>query len=356
MDMFNTAMTAPPKETPSSGDQDVEVSQPPTDSISSLAFSSQADFLAVGSWDNSVRVYEVAANGQTQGRAIYQHGGPVLSVCWDKEGRKVFSGGADGTGRMLDPATGRVTQVAQHDAPVKTVRWIDAPQASVLVTGSWDKTVKYWDLRSSTPVVTVDLPERCYSLDVQYPLMVVGMAGRLIQIFNLNNPGTAFKTIQSPLKMQTRVVSCFSASDKSGFALGGVEGRVAIHYTEEKDSVNSYTFRCHRRDAVPNVKDHSLVYAVNDISFNPVHGTLSTCGSDGTIYFWDKDSRNRLKSFDCAPGPIPTSTFNRNGTIFAYAISYDWYKGHTGMTPNMPNKLMLHACKDEEVRKKPRKT
>ncbi|KAF8071682.1 hypothetical protein FPV67DRAFT_1447197 [Lyophyllum atratum] len=34
-------------------ENDVEMVDPPTDSISSMEFSSQADFLAVGSWDNS---------------------------------------------------------------------------------------------------------------------------------------------------------------------------------------------------------------------------------------------------------------------------------------------------------------
>ena len=43
---------------------------------------------------------------------------------------------------MFDPATGQSTQVAQHDAPIKVVRWVDAPQAGILVTGSWDKTIK----------------------------------------------------------------------------------------------------------------------------------------------------------------------------------------------------------------------
>ncbi|KAF8626414.1 hypothetical protein AX17_006581 [Amanita inopinata Kibby_2008] len=341
--------------TSASGDKDVEVPEPPTDSISSLAFSSQADYLAVGSWDNSVRIYEVGAGGQTQGKAMYQHNGPVLSVCWNKEGNKVFSGGADNAGRMLDITTGQPTQVAQHDSPIKVVKWIDAPQAGILVTGSWDKTLKYWDLRSPTPVATVQLPERCYTLDVQYPLMVVGTAERHIQIYNLTNPGTAYKSIQSPLKWQTRAVSCFTASTNSGFAVGSVEGRVAIQYVEDKDSTNNFSFKCHRRDSTPNAKDQALVFAVNDISFHPVHGTFSTCGSDGTIHFWDKDARTRLKTFDPAPGPITTTAFNRNGTVFAYAVSYDWSKGHSGMTPGMPNKIMLHACKDEEVRKRPRK-
>jgi len=60
-------------------------------------------------------------------------------------------------------------------------------------------------------------------------------------------------------------------------------------------------------------------------------------------------------AFEAAPGPISATAFNRTGTIFAYAISYDWSKGHSGNTPGHPNKLMLHLCKDEEVRKRNRK-
>ena len=42
-------------------------------------------------------------------------------------------------------------------------------------------------------MVTVQLPERCYTFDVDYPLMVVGTAGRQVQIFNLTNTGTPYK-------------------------------------------------------------------------------------------------------------------------------------------------------------------
>lgn len=334
-------------------EKDIEVADPPSDSISAVAFSPTADYLAVGSWDNNVRIYEVGANGQTQGKAMYGHQGPVLSVCWNKDGSKILSGGADNAGRMFDVTTGQSSQVAQHDAPIRVVRWIESPQGGVLATGSWDKTIKYWDLRTPNPVSTVQLPERCYTMDVVYPLMVVGTAERHIQVFNLQNPTTAFKTLASPLKWQTRVVSCFPSGN--GFAVGSIEGRVAIQYVEEKDASNNFSFKCHRRDQTPSAKDQSLVYAVNDISFHPVHGTFSTCGSDGTINFWDKDARTRLKSFEPAPGPVACTTFNRSGTIFAYAVSYDWSKGHSGMTPGHPNKLMLHACKDDEVKRKPQK-
>nr|GAT44599.1 predicted protein [Mycena chlorophos] len=72
-------------------------------------------------------------------------------------------------------------------------------------------------------MATVSLPERCYLMNVQYPLMVLGTAEHHIQIFNLSNPTTVFKTMQSPLKLQTRVVTCFKASTTGqGFAVGSV--------------------------------------------------------------------------------------------------------------------------------------
>jgi mRNA export factor len=208
-------------------------------------------------------------------------------------------------------------------------------------------------MRTPNPVSTVQLPERCYTLDVSYPLMVVGTAERHVQIFNLTNPTTPFKTMMSPLKWQTRVISCFP--NGTGFAMGSVEGRVAIQYVDEKDSQNNFSFKCHRRDQSPTTKDQSLVFAVNDINFHPIHGTFSTCGSDGTINFWDKDSRTRLKTFDPRPGPVSSSAFSRNGSIFAYAVSYDWSKGHSGNTPGHPNKLMLHPVKEDEVKKRTQK-
>ena len=69
---------------PTQGDlkNDVEVKDPPSDSISDISWSSAAELLAVASWNNECRIYEVADNGQSQGKSMYKHEGPVLSVCW----------------------------------------------------------------------------------------------------------------------------------------------------------------------------------------------------------------------------------------------------------------------------------
>ncbi|KDQ13524.1 hypothetical protein BOTBODRAFT_111302 [Botryobasidium botryosum FD-172 SS1] len=348
MSWFNNGKAA---FTGATGDtQDVELKDPPTDSVTALAFSPTADLLAVGSWDNNVRIYEIGSGSQSQGKAMYSHEGPVFDLCWSKDGSKLFSGGADKAARMFDIQSGQAVQVAAHDAPVKCVRWIETPTGGYLATGSWDKTLKYWDTRSSNPIATVQLPERCYAMDVAYPLLVVGTAERHIIMIDLNNPTNVHRKILSPLKWQTRSISCFPAAN--GFGIGSIEGRVAIQYVEEKHQTNNFSFKCHRKDNAPGMKDQSVVFAVNCIRFNQQHGTFSTAGSDGTVNFWDKDSRTRLKTFPAAEGPVTTAAFNRTSTIFAYAVSYDWSKGHGGMTPNHVNKVMLHTCKDEEVKPK----
>lgn len=54
MSFFGSAATSTAAST-AVADKDIEVTDPPTDSISCLSFSSQADYLAVGSWSNEVR-------------------------------------------------------------------------------------------------------------------------------------------------------------------------------------------------------------------------------------------------------------------------------------------------------------
>merc|ERR1739847_103578 len=143
--------------------------------------------------------------------------------------------------------------------------------------GSWDKTVKYWDLRQGQPVVNVQLPERCYAMDTAFPLMVVATAERHVVIYDMRKPSQEWKRVVSPLKYQSRCVACFP--DRSGFALGSIEGRVAIHYVEEKDKSRRFAFKCHRQK--------NMIYSVNSIKFHPVFGTFATTGSDGTFHFWD---------------------------------------------------------------------
>jgi mRNA export factor len=299
---------------------------------------------ALSTLARQVRCYEVQASGVSVARASFAHDAPVLAAAWHHDGGSVFSAGCDKQAKRWDLGSNSQVQVAAHDAPIRHMAWV--PDLSLLVTGGWDRLLRYWDLRSPSPAHTHTLPERCYALSVAYPLLVAATAERHIQVFNLAaNPGAVYKQLQSPLKYQTRCVAAFP--DKTGFLVGSIEGRVAVQHVEEQLASKNFTFKCHR--------NNDVIHAVNACVFHPVHGTFVTTGSDGGYNFWDKDSKQRLKQMQACAAPIPAGAFSADGSIFAYAVSYDWSKGAEAHAPaTATNAIYLHSTQEAECKPRAR--
>ena len=160
------------------------------------------------------------------------------------------------------------SKLFQHDAPIRTVHWIKAPNYTCVMTGSWDKTLKvktqthlrcadhsqvlgaldvflsslfsfgtlelqtpWWPssfLRGVTaptwwePQTTIPIPKRFRQVERSqdqkyapvssrsfqlYPMAVVGTAGRGLIIYQLENQPQEFKRVDSPLKYQVPAVA-----------------------------------------------------------------------------------------------------------------------------------------------------
>jgi mRNA export factor len=338
------------------GPPDGEVDRQPDDTVSALAFSPkrlQADFIVSGTWSNTVSCYQVARtglNGSWKGelKAQHQHQNAVLDVCWSDDCSKVFSASADKTVKMWDLQSNQQMPVAMHDAPIKTVHWIKASNYTCIMTTSWDKTIKFWDTRTQNPLTSISLPERSYCADVLGPMAVVSTADRAILVYKLDPSPSLIKQSDSPFKFQHRCVSIFTDDKRepTGFAMGSIEGRVAVQYIQQKDPKSNFTFKCHRASGQNNSTIHDI-YAVNDIAFHPIYNTMATIGSDGKYTFWDKDARTQLKRSDQFEFPLTRCSINSTGEIFAFAMGYDWSKGYEYSQPHATkNKIMFHHCID----------
>jgi len=84
--LFGSSSTTATQQNNTLGDlsKDVALTNPPEDSISDISFSTQSSHLAVASWDKKVRIYEINAQGGSEGKAMMDFEGPVFSVDWSK--------------------------------------------------------------------------------------------------------------------------------------------------------------------------------------------------------------------------------------------------------------------------------
>lgn len=271
-----------------------------------------------------------------QRRQTVNHGQSVLDVCFSPDGSKLFSGGCDNAVRMyqLGKAPHISVRIGFHDKGVKGVGYIRS--SNLVVSGGWDSKLKFWDQRQPQPVGVFELHERVYGLDVCDNLLVVATAGRHIITYDCSGQPREHSRIESPLAYQTRCLTSFP--DSTGFAVGGIDGRVGIQYLSKDAAKENFAFFCHRQG--------SDVSAVNAIAFH-VSEAYATVGADGGVNFWEKNSRSCLKSFDRIGRPVSCAAFNTKGDLFAYASSYDWSKGRA--YAQSENEIFVHRVRDDEI-------
>ncbi|KAL1917746.1 uncharacterized protein VTP21DRAFT_3580 [Calcarisporiella thermophila] len=305
-----------------------ELYDPPTDGITSMQFSPMDPvLLMVTSWDKMVRLYDVQSN---QLRARYDHAGAVLDGCFSADGINVFSGGIDKRVRMFDVTVVRESKsLGAHDEAVRCVNYCD--ETNQVVSGSWDKTLKFWDPRSQQALVgTYPQPEKIFSMDIVGNKLVVAMAQRIVHIFDVRNMDEPLQRRESSLKFQTRCVRCMPNGE--GYASSSIEGRVAVEFFDNSPESQSrkYAFKCHRQV----VDGVDTVFPVNALAFHPVHGTFASGGADGVVNLWDGFNKKRLRQYPRYPTSIASLAFSPDGRILAIASSYTFEEGEKDTPPD----------------------
>ncbi|CAI4232904.1 unnamed protein product [Auanema sp. JU1783] len=114
--------------------------------VSDVVISSDGQFALSGSWDKSLRLWDLNTGQST--RQFWSHTKDVLSVAFSADNRQIVSGSRDRTIKLwntLAQCKYTITDECHKDW-VSTVRFSPSTRDPVIVSAGWDKVVKVWNL------------------------------------------------------------------------------------------------------------------------------------------------------------------------------------------------------------------
>jgi len=114
--------------------------------VSDVVISSDGQFALSGSWDATLRLWEIETGKCT--RRFVGHTKDVLSVAFSADNRQIVSGSRDKTVKLWN-TLGECKYTIQeegHSEWVSCVRFSPSTSAPVIVSAGWDKLVKVWSL------------------------------------------------------------------------------------------------------------------------------------------------------------------------------------------------------------------
>ncbi|KAE8448593.1 hypothetical protein EG329_009018 [Mollisiaceae sp. DMI_Dod_QoI] len=342
-----------------------ELSQPPTDAVSSLKFApSSPTRLLVSSWDKHVYLYDTQ-DQDAGGKLIekYEHRAPVLDVCFGADDNEAFSAGMDWQVKKINLETGEQTVMSAHGAPVKSV--VYSKEHSLLISSSWDSTLHFHDLNNpSSTYSTITLPAKPHSLSLTASKLVVAMASRLVYIYQLsatsliasqaNGAVTELKPWQqreSSLKFMTRAVACMPNDD--GYATSSIEGRVAVEWFDPstESQARKYAFKCHRQPD-PEGEGTDIVYPVNALAFHPKFGSFASGGGDGIVALWDAVAKRRIRQYQKYPASVAALSFNNDGKYLAVGVCPGFENGQEDYSGEGATHVYIRELSDTEAKGK----
>lgn len=362
-----------------------ELDEPPTDAISSIRFSHSGSKLVVGSWDRSVSVYTRSEGDETPfalSKRITCRA-PVLDVCWGKDDDVIFFVGLDHDVRRigLDGEDEEQAVLSTHEKPANKIAY--SRTHDLLLSTGWDGIMHAHNTASAEgrSFVRIRLANKPFALDLTEQRALVAMAERKISVYDLqalkmlaeqtadtttdadNDIGEVsvhdvvpWQSRESNLKFMTRAVA--TMPDGTGFATSSIEGRVAVEWFDAEKAANTYAFKCHRQTASQPAEDGTeqeidIVYPVNALAFNPVHGTFATGGGDGVIAFWDAQTKRRIRQYPKQAASVAALDFSSDGKYLAIGVSPGFEDGtEEEETDQSQVKVVLRELGENEAKGK----
>jgi WD40 repeat protein len=120
--------------------------------VKAIARSADGNWLASGGNDKTIRIWKVESGQDV--RVLTGHNGSVEAVAYSSDGRQLASGSTDNTIKLWDVATGAIiSTLVQHSDWITSLAF--SPDGRTLASGSADNTIKLWDVSKGRTIRTL---------------------------------------------------------------------------------------------------------------------------------------------------------------------------------------------------------
>lgn len=250
-----------------------------TDSVTSVGFSYDGQFVATSSYDGSVKVWKCTQGAM--GELLHTLEGPSKEVewmLWHPKGHVIIAGSLDSTAWMWWAPTGKVMQVfAGHADAVTCGCWVN--QGKLIATGSTDNGAIIWNPRTGQPAQSFrslhDGGVVAATAHGELPLVATGSEDASAKVVHAETG-----KIVATLSGHTDTVEALAFNNPENpmqfLATGSMDGKVQIW------DCKTWELRC----ALTDHGDSGIIRCkwLNTLAYN---NFLCTCSTDKTLRLFD---------------------------------------------------------------------
>jgi len=335
--------------------------------VRSVAVSLDGTFIASGSGDCSVRIWD-ASTGDIKHQTLCEHAGPVTSVAISSDCRLIASGSQDNTIRLWDAQTGAVVgePLRAHTGPVNAVAFMHNVQW--IVSGSDDRTVRIWSVAtaelSDVGPLLCNAAANAVAIAPNELVIAAGDSMGWIHFWHAESGSPARESFQANT---SDIYSIAFSSDGTRVVSGTMDSAVRVwdvgtgqtlSLQGHTDSVRSVAFSNDGQFIASGSEDKTVrvwdaatrmpilalrghTDSVTSVAFISNGQSIASCSDDTTIRVWNV---NAAKSISSASDSDPFAA------LACAVIENGWLKGSSGklllwVPPDYHPYLLFPTCK-----------
>lgn len=285
----------------------IKTSKNHTHSVSSIAYDPKGKYIVSGSWDKTVKLWDVMIDRTTTFKG---HTDWVWSVAFSPDSKKIASASDDKTIKLWDIESGKILKTFKgHEREVRFVAFTQ--DGKQLVSDSMDGTIRVWSIDSGKNIRTIEKKYKgspdnsVLSPDGKY--VAAKSANNTIKLWNLkDNSSKEFKGHESEIlalefSSDSKKLASSSATE---IKIRNIQGKKRVKTIKIPPSIVGY------------------LTGADSLAFGNNNKWLAAGLKGGIIKIWDIETLKLIKKINAHTDIINFKGYNNSITSIQFSPDY----------------------------------